>query len=111
MLPLITAALGLVQQNQQDKAARKQAMSDAAMGQFAESKPPGGKANAMIGLGEAIGGMLGPSTAPSAIGPNGGQPLSADANKDLDSALGAIDQKHKGTTDDMNLLPMRGNWY
>lgn len=63
MLPLITAALGLVQQNKQDQENRKRQMEAAAMGQFANSPPAGDKTGSLIGLGNAIGSMVGPNTA------------------------------------------------
>lgn len=86
-------------------------MADAAMGKIGASAPPSGNKLGAIGnVASAIGGMLGPSTTPSAIGPSGGQPLTAGTSNQLNNALSTLDQT-LGTSDEDNDLPIRGNWY
>lgn len=101
MLPLITAALGLAQQNQEEVNAQKQAAIDATMGRFSASQPPAangaGKAGAMLKLGEAIGDTVSgkpqaaqpPSSMP--VGPGGAQKLTPQGDDDLDDALQSYD--------------------
>lgn len=73
-------------------------MADAAMGKIGASAPPSGNKLGAIG------------NVASAIGPSGGQPLTAGTSNQLNNALSTLDQT-LGTSDEDNDLPIRGNWY
>jgi len=99
MLPIIGAAIGLVQQNQKDKEARKLAMQQAAMGRFSEGGPPAAgsdKSGALLGLGQSLlGGEEPAAPAQMPVGPDGAQQLTPGTAGELDDALGALD-RYKG---------------
>lgn len=86
MWPLITAALGLIQDNKKAQEQRKQAMTDAAMGKFAQTQAPGGGGNVLGKVAGALGGGGGGDSGEALKGIGG---LSLGTEKQLDDTFGA----------------------